>query len=464
VFEPPAEPGGSISLERLATEAKARPGGLVTSATLTLAARFAAFGFSLATNVILARSLGPEGRGIYAVAVLIPALIGLFAQLGIGQASVYYFSKGLISADELIGHATSLSVVLGLLGYLAVLGYTAVSRSDTFAGIASHFVLISCIALPFSLLTVFLQGILNGAQRFAYFNLVLIAQYASPTFLLTGALLLFRGSTTAAVWAWMISTVITAAVAVYSVALLGRFSFRLRASTLRPLLRFGLISYLSSLTSFVNYRFDVLIVNLFAGARQVGLYSVGTGLAEIVWYIANAAGIVLAPRVAAEKAEEADRLTEAVCRVVAFLAVIAAGLLAVSAPFVVVLFFGEAFADSAWAVWLLLPGIVTFSVARVLSMYLLGRNQLRIDLLASFVGLVVTLALDFLLIPHYGFRGAAIASSIAYTCAMVVDLAWVTRTSTISLGALLIVRAQDIRILIKRAREFRSGGLAALRR
>ena len=128
------------------------------------------------------------------------------------------------------------------------------------------------------------------------------------------------------------------------------------------------------------------------------------------------------------------------------------------------MFFGEAFADSAWAVWLLLPGIVTFSVARVLSMYLLGRNQLRIDLLASFVGLVVTLALDFLLIPHYGFRGAAIASSIAYTCAMVVDLAWVTQTSTISLGALLIVRAQDIRILIKRAREFRSGGLAALRR
>src|SRR5437899_253399 len=442
---------------------EARP-GLVSSATQTLAARVAAFVFSLVTNVILARALGPDGRGVYAVAVLIPALIGLFAQLGIGPANVYYFSKGLIAADELIGHSISLGLLLGAVCFVGLLGYVEGTRVATFAGIPARYVMVSCIALPFNLVTAFLQGVLMGAQRFSRYNVSLLTQYGSQTVALTVLLVFAGASAMNAVIAWLASNVISTLVAVALAGSLARISVRLRLDTLRRLFRFGLISYLGSLTSFVNYRFDVLIVNLFAGARQVGLYSVGTGLAEIVWYIANAAGIVLAPRVAAEKAEEADRLTEAVCRGVAFIAVLAAGLLAVSAPFVVVLFFGEAFADSAWAVWLLLPGIVTFSVARVLSMYLLGRNQLRIDLLASFVGLVVTLALDFLLIPHYGFRGAAIASSIAYTCAMVVDLAWVTRTSTISLGALLIVRAQDIRILIKRAREFRSGGLAALRR
>jgi len=431
---------------------------------MTLAARLAAFAFSLATNVILARSLGPEGRGVYAVAVLIPALISLFAQLGISPANVYHYSKGLFAADELIGHSFSLAMLLGVAGYALVLGYVALTGSTSLAGIASHLLLASCVSLPFLLLTVFLQGILNGAQRFLYFNLVLLVQYASPTVLLTGALIQFHGSTTAAVWAWMLSTVATAAVAILTTLSLGRFSFRLRPATLRPLLRFGLIGYLGSLTSFVNYRFDVLIVNLFAGARQVGLYSVGTGLAEIVWYVANAAGIVLAPRVASEEPAEADRLTEAVCRVVAFLAVVAAGVLAVSAPIVVVLFFGRAFAESVWAVWLLLPGIVTFSVARVMSMYLLGRNQLRIDLLASFVGLVVTLALDFLLIPHFGFRGAAVASSIAYTIAMVVDLAWVTRTSTMSLPALLFIRVSDVRTLFRRANEIRALGLDAIRR
>ena len=437
---------------------------MVSSAALTLAARIAAFAFSLTTNVILARALGPEGRGIYAVAVLIPALITLLAQLGVGQANVYYFSKGLIEPDELIGHALSLAAILGILCFLVVFGYISIAGSSQFAGIGAQFVVVSCLASPFILLTIFLQGILNGAQRYVDFNIVILTQYSSPAITLIVAVLVFHASTMAAVIAWTVSTVITAAVATYCVAPLGRFSLRLRMATLRPLLRFGLISYLSSLTSFVNYRFDVLIVNLFAGARQVGLYSVGTGLAEIVWYLANAAGIVLAPRVASSEPEEADRLTEVVCRVVTLLAVIAAGLLAVSAPFVVVFFFGAAFAESKWAVWLLLPGIVTFSVARVLSLYLLGRNQLKIDLIASFVGLVVTLALDFLLIPRYGFRGAAVASSIAYTCAMLVDLVWVTRTSTISLTGLLIPRPRDLRLLWKRMNEAASVGLGGIRR
>jgi O-antigen/teichoic acid export membrane protein len=185
----------------------------------------------------------------------------------------------------------------------------------------------------------------------------------------------------------------------------------------------------------------------------VGLYAVGTSLAEIVWFITNAASIVLAPRVASAKPDEADRVTEAVARVVGLLTLVAAIALAVAAPLLVVLFFGVDFAESKWAVWLLLPGIVTFSVSRILSMYLLGRNKLKIDLLAAAVGLVVTLALDFLLIPRYGFRGAAIASSIAYTSAMLVNLVWVVRHSTITPASLLVARPDDVRMLWARLRE-----------
>jgi O-antigen/teichoic acid export membrane protein len=437
----------------LSSVASGRRGGLVSSASLTLATKIAAFAFSLATNVILARSLGPEGRGVYAVAVLIPALIGLFSQLGIGQANVFYFSKRLLDADELIGHAFSLALVLGAAGYLAVSGYVVLSGAREFAGIGSSFVLVSCLSLPFTLLVIFLQGILNGAQRYRLWNSVLLTQYASPTVTLAVAMIAFRASTMAAVAAWTASCVITAAVAAFNVASLGRFSLRLRIASLKLLLRFGLVGYLGSLTSFVNYRFDVLIVNLFAGARQVGLYAVGTGLAEIVWYLANAAGIVLAPKVAESKREQGDRMTEAVCRVVTLLALVAGVVLAAIAPFVVVLFFGEAFAESVWAVWLLLPGIVTFSVARVLSMYLLGRNQLKFDLLASACGLVMTLVLDLVLIPRFGFRGAAVASTIAYTCAMAVDLFFVTRTSSITLRGLLVATPPDVRLLWRRIRE-----------
>lgn len=427
-----------------------RRGDLVSSASFTLATRVAAFGFSLVTNVILARSLGPEGRGIYAVAVLIPALISLFAQLGISPANVYHFSKGLIEADELIGHTVALAFVLGIVCFGAVAAYVAISGAKTFLGIGSAYVVVTCVALPFLLLTAFLQGIFNGAQRFGEYNLVLFSQYASTSIALVVAMVVLRGSTMAAVAAWTLSTIATAALAGGRVTSLGRLSMRLRGSTLRRLFRFGLISYMSSLTSFANYRLDVLIVNLFAGVRQVGLYAVATGLAEMVWYLPNAAGIVLAPKVASSDPVEGDRITEMVCRVVVFGALVLSAVLALTAPVVVDVFFGPAFKDSVWAVWLLLPGIVTFSVARVLSMYLLGKNLLKVDLMASVAGMVVTLGLDLLLIPRFGFLGAAAASSVAYTCAMAVDLWWLSRHSNISIARLVFVRPADLHLLVRR--------------
>jgi O-antigen/teichoic acid export membrane protein len=425
----------------------------VSSAALTLATRLFAFGFSGATNIILARSLGPEGRGVYAVAVMVSAIISLLAQLGIGPANVYHLSKQLIDLDELIGHSTSLALLLGTSCFLIVLGFVAVTGSSKLLGVGSMFVVVATAAVPFMLLTAFMQSLLQGGQRFVHFNAVILIQYAAPTFTLIAMLLFFRDRTLGAVTSWTVSSAVTAVCATYAVVPPTRLTLRLHHATLRSLFSFGLISYLGSATSFVNYRFDVLIVNLFAGARQVGLYAVGTSLAEVVWFITNAASVVLAPRVASSTADEADRITEAAARVVGLVTLGAALLLAALAPFMVVWFFGQAFAESAWAVWLLLPGIVTFSVSRVLSMYLLGRNRLKVDLVAASVGLAVTLVLDFALIPHFGFRGAAVASSIAYTSAMLLNLTWVVRHSTITPFGLLVARPTDARLLWIRLRQ-----------
>ena len=154
---------------------------LVSSTSLTLATRIAAFGFSLVTNVILARALGPEGRGVYAVAVLVPAVISLLIQLGIGSANVYYFSKGLIEQDELVAHSIALALLLGGASLAITWAYAEASRNPQLLGIGTQYVLVASIALPFVLLTAFLMGILQGAQRFVQFNILLLSQYGLPT-------------------------------------------------------------------------------------------------------------------------------------------------------------------------------------------------------------------------------------------------------------------------------------------
>jgi O-antigen/teichoic acid export membrane protein len=221
------------------------------------------------------------------------------------------------------------------------------------------------------------------------------------------------------------------------------------------MLRYGSLTYLGTLASFVNYRFDLLLVNAFSGPTQAGLYAVGAGLAEVVWFLPNALTIALAPRVAAGPESEASALSAQATRSVLAVTIVAGLVLAALAPLLITSFFGAAFAPSSIAVWLLLPGIVTFSAWKIMSCYLLGRNLLQEDLLAATAAMLFTLILDLALIPSFGFRGAATASSIAYSIAMFVDLWWSIRRSGLRPRDWLIAMPSDSSPVISRLRALR---------
>jgi O-antigen/teichoic acid export membrane protein len=78
------------------------------------------------------------------------------------------------------------------------------------------------------------------------------------------------------------------------------------------------------------------------------------------------------------------------------------------------LVFGERFRPSIAVVWLLLPGTVALSLGRVGVSDLAGRGKSGYSSVFSITALVVTVALDLILIPRLGIQGAALASSAAY--------------------------------------------------
>jgi len=59
--------------------------------------------------------------------------------------------------------------------------------------------------------------------------------------------------------------------------------------------------------------------------------------------------------------------------------------------------------------------VMLFSIATLLAAFFGGRNQLHVNLWGSVLCLGVIGSLDLILIPVYGMRGAAIASSIGYS-------------------------------------------------
>jgi O-antigen/teichoic acid export membrane protein len=93
---------------------------------------------------------------------------------------------------------------------------------------------------------------------------------------------------------------------------------------------------------------------------------------------------------------------------------VSAVVLAIAAPFVLPLLYGSQFDDSVRLAQILLVGLAVEGAAGVISAYLYGIGRPGLNSLAMGAGVVLTIALDLLLVPRWGATGAAIASTVAY--------------------------------------------------
>lgn len=417
---------------------------LVRTGTITLASRVVVFALSLAAGVILARTLGPQGRGLYALALVAPSALTLVANLGVSQALTYYLARREFPVDSLIGHAITLALLLGAATTVLLVAVMAVAGRWVLPGVPFSLVVIASLSIPLGLFFYFSLSFVQGKEDFVGFNALYLVNALALVLLLV-PLFAARGNVALAVGAWSLSWVPTAVLGVFLLSRHGRLNLRLEPRVARALFRFGIVGYVGFVTNYLNFRLDTFLVNIFTNAAQVGFYAVAVSLAETIWYVASAASTVLAPRVASSEPATSDITTGRVSRVVVTITMLGAVALGLVASPLIRLLFGGAFAPSVLAVWLLLPGIVTSGVARVLSGYLLGRNRLIVDFAASLAGLGMTLVFDIVLIPRYGFAGAAVASSLAYTTTMLVNMRWVVRNSSLTVKTLLVPTWADVR-------------------
>jgi O-antigen/teichoic acid export membrane protein len=217
-------------------------------------------------------------------------------------------------------------------------------------------------------------------------------------------------------------------------------------TALRTLAAFGLRAQLSTVLQFFSYRFDLFLVNATAGLGAAGVYSVATLLAESVWYIPSAVGLVLAPRVAAGVEGDDDDVTAAICRGTLLVSVAGAIVIAALAPLLVLLLFGSSFLPAVVPIWVLLPGVVALGLDKPIASYQLGRGRPQISLYVALLATPITIAAYVLLIPRYGIVGAAAGSTISYVATTAIEIVYLHRVSPLRFGSLVIPRRSDWRL------------------
>ena len=96
--------------------------------------------------------------------------------------------------------------------------------------------------------------------------------------------------------------------------------------------------------------------------------------------------------------------------------------MALLGPLLIRIIYTDAFMDAYLPMLALLPGVVLLGSTRVLTNDIAGRGYPQYNSISSAVALILTVALDFLLIPRFGIMGAALASTASYTMTALIAL------------------------------------------
>src|SRR3989442_8405072 len=78
---------------------------------------------TFATAVVIARELGPTGRGLYAVAVTLGAIGAQFGNLGLHASNIYYVARDRGLLPALIGNTLAVVFVASIVAAIGGIGF-----------------------------------------------------------------------------------------------------------------------------------------------------------------------------------------------------------------------------------------------------------------------------------------------------------------------------------------------------
>ncbi|MDZ7268255.1 MAG: oligosaccharide flippase family protein [candidate division KSB1 bacterium] len=418
---------------------------LARNSIIAFGGRAVSYALMALGSLLLARLLGPQARGEYALLNSSTSIAAMLLTFGLGTSNAVLASRRQIPANTLFLHSLLWGTLAGGL-FLAVLWHWAPAFASLFLGDspAAHVRLMAC-AVPFYILFNCLLGLAQGLQRFALYSQANILR--ALLFLVSFLALFWLGwrEVAAGLWAFVISFAAAALLLLVLLFPARREKLSWDASAFEQQLGFGWKIYLAELFTFLLYRLDLVLVGYFWEATQAGFYSIIGLFAESLWFLAGSVGVVLLPSSGARQPGEMRVLAPRAVRLVFLLTSLCVSLLWQIDHLVVQAVFGERFLPAVLPLHLSYLGIVAMSLTKVIASYALGCGQAQWNTTVSCLGLFSNLALNLWMIPRWGAAGAALAMSLSYSLMAILMVGWFRRFAGVTLHMMFILQTDDWR-------------------
>lgn len=429
-------------------------GGGVLAATVS---QVVTLGAAAVASILLARALGADGLGAFALAANLAAVLMLVVGLGVKQAILVEVAAGRWPIRLAGSDLVSLLCVLGALGAALTFGAYELLDESALEPLPGGAVPVLAAAVVFGLAWQWSWCLVLAGERYEMYAAV----FAAPAIvtLLVSPLLAVAFGVEEAIVGIAAGFAVGAVVGAWLAASLGA---RLRAPDaraerprrLRSVLSFGVQSWGSEVLRYSNMRLDLFFVAAYASAADVGKYSVAVTVAGIGLILPSSLSTAVMPRTAKLTgasargeiaADDADLSDARACRHTVLMllptGLLVALLLVVGVP----IFYGSEFDETIELGLILMPGVLLLGVSQVMTSIVQGRGRPDYAFYVVLATAPPTVLAYVLVIPDAGATGAAVVSLCSYAATAVVAYVFFRRATGIRLAQALIPKREDLR-------------------
>ncbi len=391
-----------------------RPPRFANAAVATFATQFAVAVLSFISVLVVARGLGPAGRGDIALLTTIAMLTSGLALLGIDEANVNFAGRDPGARRALATNSFLLAILLGGVASLLLIIVMAFAPG-VFGETDPALRWLAVAIIPALILKIYLKFLIGADFGFGITNLAWLLPPALGVVVNVALAATGELSVATAFVTWALAHALATLLLCWYVARRGAGFGAPSLRIARRTLGFGLRSHPGRVLMAGNYRADQWFVGTLAGSRELGLYSIAVAWSEILFYLPTALTIVQRPYLVRAEPDEAARRAARVFRIGFAITAVCMLSMVVVAPVLVVGAFGSAFRGATDDLRVLAFGALGILTLKLFSNALIAQRRPGRSSIAAAAAFATTLALDLLLIPSYGGLGAAIASTLAYT-------------------------------------------------
>jgi enterobacterial common antigen flippase len=380
---------------------------------ITVSANFLLAVVGAATGILVARLLGPGGRGELAAITLWPGTLLTMGGLGIPNTIAYFVARQPQQIGKIYANALALAVIQCLVLVIVGLVVIPIALRGEFAHVIP-LGLVFLASIPLSLYAGIHMGILQGLLRMKQHSLLRVI----PTGIyMLGLLLLFvhgKDNLRLLVGLLLLPLFVACFLGLWFIRDTIRGDLSPDRGFLKTLLGYGLKTQLANSTQSLNLRLDQLIMSAFLSPQNLGYYAVAVTLSRAINPLSSAVGIVTLSDVASQEGNEHGGRVVVTLRITFVILVLLAVMLIMLMPWLLPLLLGREFMPASIPAQVLVVGSIFLGMNDVLAGGLRGMNRPGLPALAELCSLGMTALLLYFLLPRYGIMGAAVASVAAY--------------------------------------------------